>query len=194
MNKVTCVWQESLKYPKVYVEKMHSMLKRYGCELEVISPNWLPGWWAKMELFNLPAPIRYLDLDTVICGPIDFLFDPCPNMKMLWEIGENGELANSSIMGWDEDHKWIFDEFMKDPNGNMAKYKGLPKIGDQAFIYDTIQKEGKTVDFWDSSKLVHFRNVLWHGADWGNASICHWTAQPKPLSMTGHQLVKEHWR
>lgn len=193
MKKIHCVWQESLKYPKIYPATLRSMLARHGVELEVLEVEWLPGWWGKIELFNIAGPVRYLDLDTVVVGDIDFMFEPITGIKMVWEDAENGAMANSCIMGWDFDASWIFRKFLKDPNGIMDRYKSLPKLGDQAFIFDSCAEAGVPVSYWDSSHLVHFRDVL-AGAPWADKSICFWTAQPKPLSMRGHPLVREHWK
>lgn len=194
MKKIYAVWQESLKYPKIYPTTLRSMLNRHGVELEVLEVGWLPTWWAKLELFNIPGPVRYLDLDTVVVGSPDFLFEPVPEgIKMLWEDAENGAMANSCIMGWDEDLSCVMKEFKKRPNEIMEEYKALPKLGDQAFIYDTLTMYNKPVGFWDPEPLIHFRDVL-AGADWAGKSIAWWTAQPKPASMRGHPLVKEHWK
>jgi hypothetical protein len=29
-----------------------------------------PGWWCKPAVFRTPGPAVYLDLDTVVCGPL----------------------------------------------------------------------------------------------------------------------------
>ena len=43
-----------------------------GVECTKLEHNW-PGWWAKMNLFspNMPGDFLFIDLDTVIIGPIN---------------------------------------------------------------------------------------------------------------------------
>lgn len=47
-----------------------------GVKCIPLKSNW-PGWWAKMELFDpgLPGDFLFMDLDTVILGPLDDILD-----------------------------------------------------------------------------------------------------------------------
>lgn len=162
-------------------------------EVGILQTDDWPTWWSKIELFKLEPPVRYLDLDIVLCGNVDFLKEPCPNMKMIWEDAENGQMPNSSVMGWDCDLRFVYDKFVSNPQKWMDKYSRLPNLGDQAFIYDTIVESGMNVDFWKDDRIIHFRDIL-NGAGWEDRSLVWWTHQPKPLSLKGHPLVKEHWR
>lgn len=90
---VVCV-KTGTKYPSLYVDRLAgavrrnlSMTHRFVCateqpegvEVDTIPPPKLPGWWAKLGLFQSPAfgqltgRILYLDLDVVITGPLDDL-------------------------------------------------------------------------------------------------------------------------
>ena len=74
-----------------------------------------PGWWSKMELFQLPGPVLYFDLDTVIVGNIDGLVHaveslPANTLMMLRGFYQNDEC--SGIMGWSGDQTVIWNDFL----------------------------------------------------------------------------------
>ena len=88
---VACVRIGDL-YPMMYVERLRNMVARHmdrpyrmvcltdqdercsGVEFVDISAHALRGWWGKMALFERDwrrdQRVLYLDLDTVICGPL----------------------------------------------------------------------------------------------------------------------------
>ena len=83
-TKIVTVLRSGGDYQRIHVEKIRDMVERYVSEFEFIcltdSPteeydrplkhDW-PGWWAKMEIFNIPGPVLFLDLDTIIVDNID---------------------------------------------------------------------------------------------------------------------------
>ena len=128
------------KYDARYVNRLYQMISKYGsfssfnmiCYtedssdiIEAVICRTLPdlgwkGWWYKAYLFSeatqFHGTILYLDLDTVICGNLDFLVDfnriiddhlqdtPYPFLitlsasTLITEARDNG--INSSIMCW----------------------------------------------------------------------------------------------
>ena len=107
------------------------------------NPNWrvipllhnLPGWWSKLELFRpglFDGAVLYLDLDTLILKDISVLAGVVHQRPFTMLRGFNkgmlaiGDVPASGIMGFHTDldtlSSWpemIYNEFMKDPQGNM---------------------------------------------------------------------------
>jgi len=96
MLTVACVWvRANVPYTAEYVKRLAAMVRRNLSEPHRIvcltdqpesMPSWvepieiahlsaLPGWWAKLQLFDpaigLSGRVLYLDLDTLIVGALD---------------------------------------------------------------------------------------------------------------------------
>jgi hypothetical protein len=78
------------------------------------------SWWYKMQMFDPSHGIGqmlYLDLDTVVTGNIDWVWDLSPDyfwsirdFKYLWRANWTG--LNSSFMYWNPDNfSWIWKKF-----------------------------------------------------------------------------------
>lgn len=98
--------------------------------------NW-PGWWAKMELFDpaLPGDFLYMDLDTVVVGPLDD-FDQLSKMTILRDFYRDGkkfkEGLQSSLMFLPESaRQGPWDDFMANPALSMRLHAGG---GDQRLL------------------------------------------------------------
>lgn len=125
MLTVACVWQGSV-FGVEYVERLHDMVRRNlpdgfrgrfvcltdrplelarfpGIEAIPLTQG-LQGWWAKMELFRPQTfehgdRIWYFDLDTVITGPLDKLFEFPGAFGLLEDVYRPGGFQ-SSVMSW----------------------------------------------------------------------------------------------
>lgn len=74
--------------------------------------NW-PSWWSKMEIFRLPGPTLYFDLDTVITGNIDRLGRLVSSLDgsfMMLRGFYSGDCC-SGIMAWNGDLAWLYRDF-----------------------------------------------------------------------------------
>lgn len=106
-----------------------------------------PGWWSKMELFSIPGPLIYFDLDTVIIGDLDSLAEDVKDLKlselmMLRRFRHPGWA--SGIMGWQGDWSWVLRRFITElsfghafvvtPKGFRLDNGGAQFIGDQNWI------------------------------------------------------------
>ena len=106
------------------------------CERIPLTHDW-PGWWAKMELFKLPGPVLYIDLDTDIVGNIDHLvniegFVVLRNLSSL----KKGRIG-SGVMFWSGDLSHLYRDFLVDPDWFMQEYsKESNRWGDQGFIQE----------------------------------------------------------
>lgn len=72
-----------------------------------------PGWWAKIELFTLPGPVLYFDLDTVLCGPINDLCEwvATPSDIVVMLRGFYRSDVCSGIMAWNRDLSGLTRQF-----------------------------------------------------------------------------------
>lgn len=96
-------------------------------------PN-LPKWWGKICLFHpdIPKPILYLDLDSLVVGPLDdiALGHRFTVLENFWHPDKIG----SGMMAWDADLSAIYRSFSKSPTRFIREYVTAEKWGDQAFI------------------------------------------------------------
>ncbi len=107
-----------------------------GVETLPLQDN-LPGWWSKLEIFRDFAKATYVDLDTVICGDISGPL--CSGHKFTMSSHMTKRFGvNSSVMSWDGDYSFLYDDFMARKNEIMAQYVVKSHWGDQDFIRDTL--------------------------------------------------------
>ena len=170
------------------------------------------SWWYKIQLFNTEhhsGPLLYFDLDTVITGNIDWIWQTpteylwaVRDFKHLWRPGFNG--INSSVMWWDtQKYSYIWENFKQQDLDNIVrKYHG-----DQDYITDLIPVPNRR--FFDSDRVQSYRwQCLDGGYDFGKRRyfepntgcqllpltsivVCH--GNPKPLSITD-ALIQQHWQ
>jgi len=140
MTNVVCV-NVGTKYSEEYVEKLEAMVSqhtKYPFNFVCIRASEFPGWWAKLDLFNKRSErTLYFDLDTVIVGNIDPLFEyngPFAIIKDWWAHG-----YNSSVMSIAPSFgRHIRTQFHKD---YMVRYHG-----DQ----DWITERAPRADLWQT--------------------------------------------
>lgn len=216
-----------------YVERLYSMLQRHltpQVRLHVYTEwhrtvpepmikkpltDWgisgpKQGWWYKIQLFN-PAlhsgPLLYFDLDTVIVGNIDWIWQQnltyfwAPrDFKYLWSPGYQG--INSSIMWWDtQKYSFVWENFDSTNMTRNLKYRG-----DQDYISDIIHPKMRR--FLDTDKLQSWR---WQCLDGGydfarkrhrtpgtgtalmeTTSVLIFHGKPKP-DQVQDPVVAKHW-
>jgi hypothetical protein len=150
-------------YDWVYVERLYNMLQvnsSHHINLHVFTEEHRPvpdhmikhtltawpgiagpkrSWWYKMQLFNsdhFSGQLFYLDLDTVIVGNIDWIwelnttqFHAIHDFRRLWKPSWTG--INSSLMVWNTDQlHWIWKEFYTQDINLLVK----SFHGDQDFL------------------------------------------------------------
>lgn len=130
---VACVFVHGhVPFTKDYVLRLASMVRRWMdrpyrfvclCDQPGELPHWiervavpkptLKGWWSKLELFNPDrgqvGRVLYLDLDTLIVGPLAPILDYPADFALAPNAGtfqpKNGlqvvKRFNSSVMVWD---------------------------------------------------------------------------------------------
>jgi len=218
-----------------YVERLYSMLRRHitpAIRFHVYTEADRPipqhmirhdlepwhitrarrAWWYKMQLFNTQhhaGPLLYFDLDTVIVGNIDWIwqqplryFWAVRDFKYLWRPTNTG--INSSIMWWDtRQYQQVWQAFKTENLDTvMRRYHG-----DQDYIGSVIAKD--QCRFLDTNNVVSWR---WQCQEGGydfrrrsgrtpgsgatipaTASVLVFHGTPKPDKITDAQVL-QHWR
>lgn len=108
-----------------------------GIDCLIPEESW-PGWWAKLLLFKYgTGHCLYLDLDTVVVGPLDDLVSKRLAMPANWgQSGHGG--CQSSVMSWGQDYSGLYRYFDPDElivtseRHSCGRFRGL--WGDQEFI------------------------------------------------------------
>ena len=101
--------------------------------------NGWPGWWSKMEAFDLDGPIFYLDLDTSIVGDLTpILRAACEHSFIaLRNPMKNPSRFGSGLMAWGGNMRHVLQRFSLDPERHMARCTTQKLWGDQGFIGET---------------------------------------------------------
>lgn len=156
MLTVICVLRSGGIYDSSWVAKLKAGCERhlpkhiFNCLSDVPVPcnriplkhDWI-GWWSKIELFRpgvIDSQTLYLDLDTVLTGPVRM--HGGPDFAMLRNFW-TASMVGSGVMWFSGDnvpHK-VYEKFAKQPKAYMAHYernRDGSYVGDQAFIHDTL--------------------------------------------------------
>ena len=165
-----------------YVDKLAAMVGRWltvPYEFHCIRPNvGLTGWWNKVYLFKRGlfrgGRILYLDLDTVIVGPLDQLVQH-KGILHLDRWGWSKKVYGSGVMCWDADeHTDIWARF--------AVGQTLLHEGDQNWI----QACGEWPSLPDGL-CVSYRYHCKKGPPPGASVVC-FHGRPKC-----HEFAPNHW-
>ena len=149
-TKIVTVLRSGGDYQRIHVEKIRDMVERYVSEFEFIcltdSPteeydrplkhDW-PGWWAKMEIFNIPGPVLFLDLDTIIVDNIDCIIKSLKDQPFvtLRDAFRGGSNIWSGIMSWSKNVSYLYRAFAKDPPFHkIVFFHGTPRPWQQDVV------------------------------------------------------------
>lgn len=103
---------------------------------EPLRHDW-PGWWAKMEMFRLRGPCLYMDLDTIVAGPLVPLLrvaEGCFSLTVLRDFNPNQRELGTGLMAWSGDMSALYRRFAADPEGHIAANSTPAWWGDQGFM------------------------------------------------------------
>lgn len=183
MLTIATVLRGGGEYEPKHVIALHDMVAahapahRFVCLSDVadmpvetirLEHDW-PRWWPKIELFKLPGPVLYFDLDTIIRGDIAPLIAAAlPHRFVIlrdFYRGQYDRMAmQSSMMFWRDDQRVLYDEFVADPRF----YWG----GDQEWLENHLGIEpvmwqdlipGATGSFKASKRSEAERVIIFHG-------------------------------
>lgn len=83
-----------------------------GVEAVGLKQDW-PGWWSKLELFRVfTGPVLYLDLDTLVVGPLDELVAYDGPLAMLRDFYHPTRPA-SGVLAWHGDYTHLYERLVK---------------------------------------------------------------------------------
>lgn len=170
-----------------------------------------PGWWAKMEIFRIPGPLLYFDLDTVIVGDITplakLLCEGTPETFVGLRDFYTGRLQ-SAILGWSGDVRILYDRFAAhaaeaswNPGriGPSMTHMGRHHRGDQDWLSMTLTTYRTPVGFiQDVFPGVYSAKADIHAKHGGklpaDARIVCFHGHPRPAELIpAPAWLREHW-
>lgn len=160
-----------------------------------------PGWWSKIELFqrfsHFHAPTLYLDLDTVIAGPMsNILARPMKTNERGFRVMRDPYNATlqSAVMRWTG--HWmhytghiIFSEFVRKPAHYMRAYE---LQGDQAFIRDVVIELSKSWSYFTPAEVMSFK-AEWQLSSSPVTTAIQFHGDPKPDALPDDHELKRKW-
>ena len=231
MITVACVYRTGGDFDADYVRRLASAIRRnlqaehiFACLTDApedqldgikrvirLEHGW-PGWWAKMELFRLPGPLLYLDLDTMIVDNIDRLAltvtsrDP-QTLVMLDDFYTHK--VSSGIMGWSGHPVIVYDAFSRvalrgdlrwipGRHGIGLRTQGTTFRGDQDWLRAFVASRKIPVE--RAQKLAH--GICSYKVDVQranrlpqNAKLVCFHGHPRPHEVSPRpSWIEEHWR
>lgn len=176
-------------YGQEYIDKIKNALERntkYDLSITIIKESKFPGWWGKMEFFKPGKRVVGMDIDTVITGNIDFLFEYSGGFALPFNYFNPQKYAGDIISTSPKFAKYLWAEFAKQPDRIMKRYRS-----DQEFYFDYLPR----ADIWQNlapGKIKSFKaDNLQSGPD--GASLVAFHGRPKPHEVN-LAWVKEHWK
>ncbi len=195
--KIITVLKTSNEYKKEYVDLIYNQCKQHAPSAEFICisddptvPGYVkmehdwPRWWPKMEMFKIPGPALYLDLDTIVVADLSEIFLKASQYEFVgirdfYKDFRMQRTLGSGIMFWSGDMRYLYEEFLKDPQKNMSECTTNIWWGDQGFIEKTIKHH---VVYWQDivpRKIVSWKVHCKKGVP-KDAHIIAFHGKPKP--------------
>lgn len=224
MITVACVLNSGGDYDAAYVERLHegifanlSMPYRFICLSDVDVPceriplvhGW-PSWWAKMELFRLPGPVMYLDLDMVLVGNLNGLALKIVQQKDLFVMlrGFYRQDPCSGILGWNGDVSRVFDNFYENyakaatfkqqPNATYMIVNGRQFRGDQEWLQQYLKGAGSSLSVTMAQDVMpgiysYKVDVRQTGKVPDDAKIICFHGRPRPAALPADHELRKYW-
>lgn len=213
MITVACVLKLGGDYNGDYVYRLYKSIKRntnfcfeFVClsdEREArsrLKNDWL-GWWAKIELFNLKGRVLYFDLDTVILNNIDCIFEVVNGLGTNEFMGvkafhperclKEETNFNSSIMAWNGNFKFIYDNFDYDKEKNNIDES---MFGDQDYISRELRVRNVKIRFWqDEIGGLYSYKKHCQGELPDDARVVCFHGNPRPREVKDLEWVRNNW-
>ena len=213
------------KYSAEYVNRLASMIRRWGnphtpiyCYtddpsgidqsihiLPIEAKHDFETWWFKIPLLVHPELKQYhvkmlFDLDVVIHGEIDHLFDRASDnltlCKAYWkdpiilaDTYERNTLYNSSIMVW-KDASYVYDYFIRDPERYMVIYKGVDRFLWHEKLSVDILPPGIVYSYRKGADLVDIKPATYRPL----YDVCLFHGRTKQTDVLDDPIVKEYWQ
>jgi hypothetical protein len=152
-----------------------------GVDCIPLKRNW-PGWWSKMELFDpeLPGGFLFMDLDTVIVGPLDDI-EKVDKLTLLRDFYRDGVKLREGLGGGliyfpaGDERQPLWNDFNIRPSLTMA----MNRRGDQHYFEHFWLRRG---DRWQNvvpSQVVSYKVHCTHGIPPDARVLC-FHGKPRP--------------
>jgi len=174
------VWK-NLKIPYDFI-CLTDIPEQVSCKTILLKDN-LPGWWSKIELFKIPGPVVYFDLDTVILGDITKLAEAVlvkevERFFMLKPFNPHNKHFGSGVMAWSGDYSYIHGDFIEKKKRNMHS-----RFGDQRYIANKlVQSSIEYVQDCLPGVYSYKRHIMISGIPDDTSVIC-FHGQPRPINV-----------
>lgn len=185
---MACVLKTGGEYNRNHVEALQSMVDGYPFVCLSDDPTvpgyvplkhgW-PGWWSKLELFTLPGPVLFFDLDTIVLDDIrefesvvlqnEFLI-----LRDVYRGAARQSAMQSSIMAWNGDMSYVYDKFLVNPEAWMKELRG-----DQDFLEITVNRASYWQDVLPGALVSYKANVMGKSVP-KDAKVVFFHGQPRP--------------
>ena len=167
---------------------------RFVCLSDVLVPcdrlplvSTLPGWWAKLELFQAFSRALYLDLDTVLVARPDALI----GAGKFCMIGDwiQGRLI-SSCMYWEGDYSRLYRNIDQRKMRRYSNFKDKRHWGDQGYIQDEI---GGLVTPFPAGVVRSYKKHCKERIPEGTQVVA-FHGQPRPWSVDVPEHFRKWWK
>lgn len=206
MLTVACVLKSGGIYDASWVARLQAGVTRHlrvphrfvclsdvavPCERIALEHDW-PGWWAKIELFKLPGPVLFYDLDTAIVGDQCDIAEQAEEWEftLLRDFYRLGDGLGSGVMSWNVNLSRLHQTFEEDPARWMQKIGGR---GDQSYLEENVNHRG--VARWQDrlpDQIVSYKVHCRAGIPPGARVVC-LHGRPKFGDMSANDPVRLAW-
>lgn len=151
-----------------------------------------PGWWAKMEMFKIPGPCLYLDLDTVVTSSLKSILWAVEDeyeerLIVLRDFNPKQRLLGTGLMGWNNDQSWIYKAFKEAPRFHQEHNRSPRYWGDQGFMERLVRKApvppAEMIAYWQDKvpgQVVSYKkDCLLNGVPEATSVVC-FHGNPRP--------------
>lgn len=143
-----------------------------------------PGWWSKMELFrpDLTGDILYMDLDTVIVGPLDDIA-AVRSLTLLRDFYKPGHLGSGVMFLPEADRAEVWEAWMTSPQEHMRRHR---KGGDQKFLETLwLDKAARWQDVLPGQVVSYKVDIRKHGDKVPHGTrVVAFHGKPRPWALT----------
>ena len=214
---IVCVLRTGGDYNEEYVDKLRAGVARnvtVPYKFVVLSnlpiPDSIPlvndwsGWWNKIELFRkglFDGPVFYLDLDTVITKPFALPNIKSGEMLMAWDFYKPETMDgqwNSTLMHWDSDFSFVYDDFKLDSEGLVKKFSGRDVkggvLGDMHYIRLKLKDNQINIKHLsDSITIKSYKQERSGSGEFEEAQIISFHGKPRPKDIEDQPWMQKHW-
>ena len=136
-----------------------------------LAEGW-PGWWSKIELFRLGLfsgkRVLYLDLDTVVVGPLDDFAGYRGSRAVLRDFYKPEGMIGSGVMLWSGDSMAdVWRAYAANPKAVQDQY---PRRMDH-FLHPFVQNADRIQDLFPGQAVSYKAHVGSKQPPYGLASI-----------------------